>query len=57
MNQVGSCSLEYPTAPAKPVRPSILTVTVTVIGVVFVASVLLATFLPYLVQFSMGVMS
>ena len=54
MHQVGSCSLEYP---VKPVKPSILTMTLTALAVVFVASVLLAAFLPYLTQFSMGVLS
>lgn len=53
-NQVGTCSVELKTTA---VKPSLVYITLCVIAITFVASVLLATFLPYLVRFSTGVLS
>lgn len=54
MNQVGSCSIEVKTIP---VKPSILVLTLTTLASAFVACVLLASYLPFLVRFSMGVLA
>lgn len=54
MNQVGSCSLEIKSTPAK---PSILHFMLGAAMLAFVAGVLLTAFMPFLVQFSTGVLS
>lgn len=51
---VGRCSVEIKTTPAK---PSILHWMLGTAMLAFVAGVMLMTFLPYLVQFSTGVLS
>lgn len=52
--QVGTCSVEIKTTPAK---PSIFEFMLGTAMLVFVATIMLMTFLPYLVQFSTGVLS
>lgn len=52
--QVGSCSVELTTVP---VKPSLLETVLGVVAITFVASLLLAGFLPDLTRFSMWLLS